>query len=343
MKKAIHKIKEKYLLPYLSSSRNLSSFYYHYLSSFKREQRAVLYGRLMYEKDVKEAKGNEYLLRRNTHRLEKGLIMRPRRPVFARDYIRETVKNYQACLKDPEILYSSKESISWAHDVLKEYFSVVGDDPKVNEAKVIFESTEPLTQEELLKKPYIRNLGDTNIPYKDFLNLCFRRRSVRWFKEQPVPRELTEKALQAAAFSPSACNRQPFEFRIFDKPELARKVASVPMGTQGFSENFQAVAVLVGKLRAYPFERDRHVIYIDASLAAMSFMFALETLGLSSCPINWPDIEKFELEMEQLLGLEPDERPIMLIAYGYPLEEGMVPFSHKKSLEQLAVFNKISN
>ncbi len=142
------------------------------------------------------------------------------------------------------------------------------------------------------------------------------------------------------AQSPSACNRLPFEFHIFDEPEMVKKVSSIPMGTKGFSQNFSAIVVVVGKLRAYFSERDRHVIYIDAALASMSFMFALETLGLSSCPINWPDIEECEKKMTSVLvDLEPDERVIMLISVGYPAPDGMVPYSQKKELDLLRRYN----
>ena len=51
------------------------------------------------------------------------------------------------------------------------------------------------------------------------------------------------------------------------------------------------IIVIVGELDAYEYDRDRHLIYIDGSLAAMTFMLALETLGLSSCPINWSGVE----------------------------------------------------
>jgi nitroreductase len=74
------------------------------------------------------------------------------------------------------------------------------------------------------------------------------------------------------------------------------------MGTSGFYENFPCVVVLIGKVRAFPFERDRHVIYFDASLAAMAFQFALEVQGVSSCCINWPDIPERERMMAQTLG-----------------------------------------
>jgi nitroreductase len=87
--------------------------------------------------------------------------------------------------------------------------------------------------------------------------------------------------------------------------------------------------------------RDRHVIYIDTALAAMAFQFALETLGLASCCINWPDIERLEIAMGKLLNLRPDERVTMCMSIGYPDPEGKVPFSQKKSLDQLRSYNRI--
>jgi nitroreductase len=95
------------------------------------------------------------------------------------------------------------------------------------------------------------------------------------------------------------------------------------------------LVVLLGDLGCYPEERDRHVPYIDASLAAMQFMLALETLGLASCPINWPDIEGRERVMDRELALPRHLRPVMLIALGYPDPAGGVPFSAKKSSELL--------
>jgi nitroreductase len=103
------------------------------------------------------------------------------------------------------------------------------------------------------------------------------------------------------------------------------------MGTAGFASNLPALAVVVGDLSAFPLERDRHVIYIDGSLAAMQFMLALETLGLASCPINWPDIDAREAAMAKHLGLKPYERVVMLIGFGYAKDDGLIPFSRKRS------------
>ena len=123
------------------------------------------------------------------------------------------------------------------------------------------------------------------VKYEELLELARRRRSVRWFLPKPVPREMIDRAIAVAALSPSACNLQPFEFRVFDDAELTQKVASIPMGTVGFRHNFPAIVVLIGKLYAWFSEPDRHLIYIDASLAAAAFLFGLEAQGLGSWPL----------------------------------------------------------
>jgi nitroreductase len=190
-------------------------------------------------------------------------------------------------------------------------------------------------------RPYRRDLAaEPSVDYAALLELAERRRSVRWFEQREVPRELIDKALRVAALSPSACNRQPFEFRVFDDPDLVRQVAQIPMGTRGWVHNIPVFVVIVGSLSAFFSERDRHLIYTDGCLAAMAFLFALESLGLSSCCVNWPDIRERERRMAALLGLRPDERPVMCMAVGYADPEGMVPFSHKKPSDQIVRYNR---
>ena len=327
------------LLRICVKSPKLSSLYYVLSSSaMEREHQGVIYGRLQYQKSLTVSLQPQYLLRRNVHRLEKGLIMRPRRDIFALDYIEETVAAYQDLL-DRDRDSDRHSELKWAHDVLQEYFSVVAVHPAIDRAKAVFVALDPIEGEQKYI-PYHRDLKSLpSVDYEQFLALSQRRRSVRWYLPQPVPRELIDKAITAAALAPSACNRQPFEFRVFDHPKLIQKVGSIPMGTVGFSQNFPALIAVVGKLRAYYSERDRHVIYIDASLASMALMYAFETLGLSSCPINWPDIASKEKQMRQVLDLEPDEKVIMLISFGYPHPEGKVPFSQKKSLAEIRRYN----
>jgi nitroreductase len=307
---------------------------------FRREQRAFLEGKNRYEREQRSDQSSRALLRRNVHRLEKGLSMRPRRPVFAIEYIGETVEAFEKRLR---FASEAPEEIAWARAVLDEYFSGAGSDPRIarwSERYRACAEAEVGPSKPGRLAPYQRDLSrPPAVAYEQLLELAVRRRSVRWFLPEPVPRELLEKAMKVALLSPSACNRQPFVFRCFDSAEWRGRVAQVPMGTSGYAHNIPAVIVVVGQMRNFFDERDRHLIYIDSALAAMSFAFAAETLGLSTCLINWPDLESKEHEMAGLIGLEADERPIMLIAVGYPDPEASVPASVKRTPSELLRYN----
>jgi len=320
----------------------LSNLYYLFRFKFGWEHRAVLAGKKIYKQSLKDPKHNTSLLRRNTHRLEKGLLMRPRRVPFGLNYIQETVEAFERAV---EFQTEHKELI-WAKHVLNEYMDITPShqiiEPLrdvVNKASLKIEEYDVLEQKRI---PYVRAQWDASqITYDELLKLAKYRRSVRWFLQDKVDRELINKAITIAAYSPTACNRQPYEFRIFDDQQLVSEIIKLPMGTTGFGHQVPNVAVVIGKLRNYYDERDRHLIYIDASLAIMSFVYALEVQGISSCCINWPDVPVLESKMRQLLGLELDERPIMLIAFGYPEPEGMVANSVKKPVDTLCKYNFI--
>lgn len=318
----------------------LSNLYYLFKRNFGWEHRAVLAGKVIYRESLSNPTFNTSLLRRNIHRLEKGLLMRPRRLPFGIDYISETVDAYHKAVQAKTEL---KELI-WAKHVLNEYMSINPSHLKIDPLRSIVAAASAQVKEidENSRKniPYVRvDSEKPNIDYDQILRLVKYRRSVRWFLPDQVDRKIIERAIDVAAYSPTACNRQPYEFHIFDDPELVSKVIKLPMGTGGFGHQVPAVAVVVGKLRNYYNERDRHLIYVDGSLAIMSFIYGLEVQGIGSCCINWPDVPKLEKKMAHLLHLEKDERPIMLIAFGYPHPEGMVANSTKKVQQQLIKYN----
>ena len=310
--------------------------------AFWREQQAALQGQLAFARDFEQPCGSSSLLRRSIHRIEKGLISKPRRVPFAVDFVGPTVQVYERAVGGPATLNAPEQA--WAYDVLSEYFAVHADEPAVQEAAARFRaiaSPQDVTPPNRApaRKPYARGDEAANVSFEEFLRLCERRRSVRWFEQRPVPRELLLRAMQAARQSPSACNRQPFRFFVFDEEPLRTAAADLPPGVSGFQHNFPAVIAVVGQMRYYQEYRDRHLIYVDGSLATMSFVLALETLGLSSCCINWPDIEEFEARAATTMKLAPDERPVMFLAVGYADAAGTIPYSEKVPAEELMVFN----
>lgn len=310
-----------------------ASFYYTFINtSFYREHKAVLRGRIAYHKSLLEVGKSCALLRRNTHRIEKGLIMRPRKPIFAEDYILETVRCYLRVSNGSVLCESEKQ---WATHVLGEYFDVVSDTKVIKQARAEFNSS-GFTETIRHAIPYEQQvLPDQNISFEHLEQLFTRRRSVRWYQQRAVPSELIAKAIDLASLAPSACNRQPYAFYVVSERKRVTEIANYAGGTAGFSENIPCLVIVVGNLDVYPYERDRHLIYIDGSLASMQLMLALETLGLSTCPINWPDVESRERLLERSLNLEPYQRSIMLIAVGFADPTGGIPFSQKKSSEIL--------
>jgi nitroreductase len=224
--------------------------------------------------------------------------------------------------------------------VLGKYFEVVAPGNVVIErSRNRFAAAASASQNCGQRFPLARSaLPRANVSFDSFRVLCQQRRSVRWFDQRAVPRELIDRALECAALAPSACNRQPYRLVIIEGREMIDRVGRIPGGVKGYVENIPALAVVVGDLSAYQRPRDRHAIYIDASLAMMSFMIALETLGLSSCSINWPDQWRSERRLRQCVRLAAWERPVMFLAIGYASAGDLVPYSQKKSLDTVRAY-----
>lgn len=329
-----------------SKHQLLAGIYYCFFSRrFDREHLAVLRGQLAYRKNINAIGNSSPLLRRNIHRLEKGLIMKPRKDVFAENYILETIQCYKRALAHQG--YSESE-LKWAKDVLDEYFCVVTDTEIIKHARAEYEAGKGSAKgaaessSELFVPYPASTRPESQITFQQLSSLFARRRSVRWYLKKPVSHDLVQKCINLAATAPSACNRQPYRFIVEYDSKLAMQIAQCAAGTSGYAEQIPAIVVVVGDLSAYPYERDRHLIYIDSSLASMQLMLAAETIGLSTCPINWPDVKSAEERLQSMLKLPPYERVVMLIAIGYADPECSIAYSQKKQ-NALIINQRISD
>jgi hypothetical protein len=100
----------------MAQSGVLSGLYYAVGSrTYDREHRATLTARAKYLRDVYTGDGNVFVLRRNVHKLEKALVMKPRRALFALAYLRETVVSYADCvarMEDGQL--SDADTLEWS-------------------------------------------------------------------------------------------------------------------------------------------------------------------------------------------------------------------------------------
>jgi nitroreductase len=332
VKGKLSKILYVFFIKIASKNPFASSLYYLFISKeFYNEHYVMINGirkNLMHKNNI----GN---FRRNIHRLEKGLITKPPKPVFAQDYIINTVE----VLHD---LYNSdidKNTINWAIGTLTEYFNIAPFTEINLKAKKIFQSFSIKERQNMPKTFHVNNRINSQVTYTDFLALNKQRRSIRYFENISVPRELIEKAVVAALEAPSACNRQPFTFRVVDDPIMLSKVLQLPLGAKTFSNHIKMMVFVVGDQSNYFSERDKHLIYIDSSLVTMNFILALETLKLSSCIINWADIQESNSRLKEILALEDWEQCVLSIAVGYAALDCGIASSIKKNAQTIIKYN----
>lgn len=279
---------------------------------------------------------NIYTLKRNIHRIEKGLIQKNRKAVFAQDFILETVFAYHLNKSSSTV---DIEILSWVEAVLDAYFKAVDKSaPMIMEAWTYFQGLNPDNKQPKNKPYLISERPHLSVSYADLLDLSRRRRSVRHFTEKLVDEQIVKKALAVAAQAPSACNRQAFRFLFFNNPEVVSKIAKITGGVSGYE--LPALIIIISDYSAYADARDIKSPIIDASLAAMSFCYALETLGLSSVCINWPCEVAFDEMLRKIVAIEKNESVIMLLGLGYPAPDAVIPFSAKKSVDCLLSVNK---
>lgn len=273
--------------------------------------------------------------RRNIHRLEKGLSYPEIKGVFAEEYILETVCFLQENTKKQCFDDNTKR---WGEAVLDLYFKTCKHTSQIAKAYKIYQKVKTNINTDKLT-PYCANLRPKlTVDYDTLYQLAVRRRSIRFYLSKKVDSSVVTKAMKIAALSPSACNRQSFKFLFFNETNLVKKISEIPGGVSGYT--IPSVAIVVGSYEGYFDERDINAPIIDSSLSVMAFLFALETLGLSSVCINWPNLIDREEKIRQLIDLKKDEFVVMLIGIGYPSPKGKIPYSAKKEIEDLLLINQ---
>ncbi len=161
------------------------------------------------------------------------------------------------------------------------------------------------------------------------------RRSIRRYKQVPVPEAILKEVLNAARLAPSADNAQPWKFVAVRDEETKLRLAAASNG-QKFIAQAPVVVVACGiPEEAFPTVggyMSSHVI--DVAIALDHLTLAAHSCGLGTC---W--IASFKEEkVREILNVPEDVRVIALTPLGYPDE---VPErTPRKNLEELVVYDR---
>jgi coenzyme F420-0:L-glutamate ligase/coenzyme F420-1:gamma-L-glutamate ligase len=188
------------------------------------------------------------------------------------------------------------------------------------------------------------------------------RRSIRRYRPDSVPEALILSLLDAARWSPSAHNRQPWRFCVVQdaarKETLARAMGERlrrDLTADGVAE--EVIAADVGRSYAritgapvlialclsmvdmdrYPDERraalEYHMAAQSTAMAGQNLLLAAHEAGLGACwmcaPLFCPDVVRAALD------LPDDWQPQALITLGYPAEVKSKP---RRALEEVTLW-----
>lgn len=197
---------------------------------------------------------------------------------------------------------------------------------------------------------------------QEFAATMARRRTVRDFSDEPVPRALIEQAIRAAGTAPNGANLQPWHFVAVGDPAVKRTIRLAaeeeerefyaeratpewledlaPLGTDSDKPFLERAPWLIGifgeRYRPQPDGSRRANYYVQESVGiATGFLIAaLHHAGLATLT-HTPSPMGF---LNEILGRPASEKPFLLLVVGFPAEGAVVPDIGKKPLESIATF-----
>lgn len=159
----------------------------------------------------------------------------------------------------------------------------------------------------------------------DVIELIKKRRSIREYKDRPIPKELLEKIVDAARFAPTARNVQPWEFIVITNLQTLKKIANL-------AENGRFVAG--AKACIAVFCKDTKYYLEDGCAATQNILLAATTQGIASCWVAG-DKKPYCSQISGLLNVPASFKLVSLIALGYPESEDSFRIADKRSLDDV--------
>lgn len=156
------------------------------------------------------------------------------------------------------------------------------------------------------------------------------RRNVRAFQDRPIGDDEMEQILEAARRTPSASNKQRWDFVVVKDRDRLRELARVWQGARHIPGSAVTIA-LVGPDPDGAQERES--IAYDMGQVTMSIMLAAADLGVGSAHASAHDVELGR----QVLELPEDKRIWWMIGLGYPADRPLKPIQKpaRRSYEDL--------
>ena len=189
-----------------------------------------------------------------------------------------------------------------------------------------------------------------------------RRRTVREFSSEPVPRKIIENCILAAGTAPNGANKQPWHFAVISDPDMKAKIRVAaekeekefyehratpewladlePLGTDWHKPFLQTAPYLIVifeekyELKADGTKHKNYYSKESVGIATGMLITAVHNAGLASLT-HTPNPMGF---LNRILKRPANEKAFLILVVGYPAEDAEVPDLSKKPLEEIATF-----
>lgn len=276
----------------------------------------------------------------DAHKLEKGMALPSPRPGFglgvAERLVREIdlyLEKYGACpsMQIAIAMLRAYQRFTNSHGI--DYTDLFNDIDRLSESIPCADNSAGC---DLLHK------SDWLESAQHDLSSFFRsRRSVRDFSDAPVSPDELLKAIEMARYTPTVCNRQAVKAHAFVAPENVKKVLQCQSGNGGFGHNVSAVLVVTVDRQSFFTAGERNQCWIDGGLFSMSLVYALHSLGLGSCCLNWSATKAEDQRLRTVIDIEESDAVIMMIAVGHLKDRFKVAKSTRKPIRDFITFENI--
>lgn len=196
---------------------------------------------------------------------------------------------------------------------------------------------------------------------QDFRQYMDERRSIRFFSDKPVPKQVIENLIMVASSAPSGAHKQPWTFCAVSSDAIKAEIKKAAEEEEyenyhgrmsdewledlevfdtDWKKPFLTIApwlIIVFK-KAYDLEdgEKKKNYYVNESVGIASgfLLTAIHQAGLVSLT-HTPSPMNF---LQKLLKRPSNERPFLLIPVGYPTEDATVPVLERKSAAEVIVW-----
>jgi len=165
----------------------------------------------------------------------------------------------------------------------------------------------------------------------EFHRVIEARRSLRAFSRRPVESEKIERMLEAARWSPSCANRQPWRFVVVGTDAASRAAVEEALDGGNAWAKRAPVLIAVGARREdAAVVESREYFLLDTGMALMSLLYRAVDQGLLAHPLaGWK-----EEPLRAALGLPGEFTPAAVVAVGYAGKSGDLDDAARKKDEK---------